>query len=875
MGQSVNLADLAPFVDVSRQKIKKKLVESLNNVGVKLDDEKINHIVEERVRDVIKDGVQTIQYQLLTLLTTNGQTPFVTVFMYLNEIKDQRLKDDYALIIEEVIRQRYKGVKNEKGVYITPAFPKLIYVLEEDNFKPGTKYFYLTKLALQCTSKRLVPDYISEKVMKEIKDGYVYSSMGCVDGQEIITYKFNDKLYVEAFERMWSRFSLLFPVKHQYDDINNPNLYMDLLGVQIYDTARNGFTNVYRLIRNISNKWCDVNLSNGRRLLCTADHPFETNNRGVVFAEKLQQGDSILINRGQYSEEKYNINPELAWTLGFMICDGCYQGATIVASIAAENEDEIEQRFINNLKMFFDVNIESDLKERGNKGTYKDLMSRSQFKGEVQKLQQYFISMFGGVNKLNRQIPNEVFEWSYSSKLAFMAGMIDADGYINNSPNNPTVQIGSTNKELALQQMALAQAMGMPASMYHNHYNSRNPEAIRYRIEFVPTSDLINFVCCGKKINNFVLNPVSLQESRFNNISQVVSVRPIYKTDYSYDVTTESEHFEVSGIYSHNCRSFLAPWYDQNGNVKFWGRGNMGVVTINLPHVAMSSDKDYDKFWKLFDERLELCHEALLCRYKRLKGTKSDVAPIMWQYGAIARLKKGETIDKLLVGGYTSISLGYAGLYECVKFMTGKSHTDPSATPFAIEIMNYMNSKVAEWTKQDNLGYSIYGTPIESTTYKFAKSLQSQFGIVEGVSDKNYITNSYHVNVREEIDAYSKLGFEAQFQKLSSGGSISYVEIPNMQDNPEALESLAEFLYDHNLYAEFNSKSDFCHICGFDGEIQIVTDEETGKLIWECPICKNRDQDKMNVARRTCGYIGSQFWNQGRTEEIKDRVLHL
>lgn len=875
MGQSVNLADLAPFVDVSRQKIKKKLVKSLNNVGVKLDDEKINHIVEERVRDVIKDGVQTIQYQLLTLLTTNGQTPFVTVFMYLNEIKDQRLKNDYALIIEEVIRQRYKGVKNEKGVYITPAFPKLIYVLEEDNFKPGTKYFYLTKLALQCTAKRLVPDYISEKVMKEIKDGHVYSSMGCVDGQEIITYKFNDKLYVEAFERMWSRFSLLFPVKHQYDDNNNPNLYMDLLGVQIYDTARNGFTNVYRLIRNISNKWCDVNLSNGRRLLCTADHPFETNNRGVVFAEKLQQGDSILINRGQYSEEKYNINPELAWTLGFMICDGCYQGATIVASIAAENEDEIEQRFINNLKMFFDVNIESDLKERGNKGTYKDLMSRSQFKGEVQKLQQYFISMFGGVNKLNRQIPNEVFEWSYSSKLAFMAGMIDADGYINNSPNNPNVQIGSTNKELALQQMALAQAMGMPASMYHNHYNSRNPEAIRYRIEFVPTSDLINFVCCGKKINNFVLNPASFQESRFNNISQVVSVRPIYKTDYSYDVTTESEHFEVSGIYSHNCRSFLAPWYDQNGNVKFWGRGNMGVVTINLPHVAMSSDKDYDKFWKLFDERLELCHEALLCRYKRLKGTKSDVAPIMWQYGAIARLKKGETIDKLLVGGYTSISLGYAGLYECVKFMTGKSHTDPSATSFAIEIMNYMNSKVAEWTKQDNLGYSIYGTPIESTTYKFAKSLQSQFGIVEGVSDKNYITNSYHVNVREEIDAYSKLGFEAQFQKLSSGGSISYVEIPNMQDNPEALESLAEFLYDHNLYAEFNSKSDFCHICGFDGEIQIVTDEETGKLVWECPICKNRDQDKMNVARRTCGYIGSQFWNQGRTEEIKDRVLHL
>lgn len=875
MGQSVNLADLAPFVDVSRQKIKKKLVKSLNNVGVKLDDEKINHIVEERVRDVIKDGVQTIQYQLLTLLTTNGQTPFVTVFMYLNEIKDQRLKNDYALIIEEVIRQRYKGVKNEEGVYITPAFPKLIYVLEEDNFKPGTKYFYLTKLALQCTAKRLVPDYISEKVMKEIKDGHVYSSMGCVDGQEIITYKFNDKLYVEAFERMWSRFSLLFPVKHQYDDINNPNLYMDLLGVQIYDTARNGFTNVYRLIRNISNKWCDVNLSNGRRLLCTADHPFETNNRGVVFAEKLQQGDSILINRGQYSEEKYSINPELAWTLGFMICDGCYQGATIVASIAAENEDEIEQRFINNLKMFFDVNIESDLKERGNKVTYKDLMSRSQFKGEVQKLQQYFISMFGGVNKLNRQIPNEVFEWSYSSKLAFMAGMIDADGYINNSPNNPTVQIGSTNKELALQQMALAQAMGMPASMYHNHYNSRNPEAIRYRIEFVPTSDLINFVCCEKKINNFVLNPVSFQESRFNNISQVVSVRPIYKTDYSYDVTTESEHFEVSGIYSHNCRSFLAPWYDQNGSVKFWGRGNMGVVTINLPHVAMSSDKDYDKFWKLFDERLELCHEALLCRYKRLKGTKSDVAPIMWQYGAIARLKKGETIDKLLVGGYTSISLGYAGLYECVKFMTGKSHTDPSATPFAIEIMNYMNSKVAEWTKQDNLGYSIYGTPIESTTYKFAKSLQSQFGIVEGVSDKNYITNSYHVNVREEIDAYSKLGFEAQFQKLSSGGSISYVEIPNMQDNPEALESLAEFLYDHNLYAEFNSKSDFCHICGFDGEIQIVTDEETGKLVWECPICKNRDQDKMNVARRTCGYIGSQFWNQGRTEEIKDRVLHL
>ena len=502
-GQSISLTHLAPFVDVSRKKIAAEVEVEMEGLDVSAERKK--EIVERRLRNEINRGVQTIQYQVVTLMTTNGQAPFITVFMYLGEARNAQEKADLAIIIEETIRQRYQGVKNEAGVWITPAFPKLIYVLEEDNIRPGTPYYYLTELAAKCTAKRMVPDYISEKKMLELK------------------------------------------------------------------------------------------------------------------VDKNGEGH-------------------------------CY-------------------------------------------------------------------------------------------------------------------------------------------------------------------------TCMG-------------------------------------------------------CRSFLTPYVDpETGKPKYYGRFNQGVVTINLVDVALSSEGNFEKFWKIFDERLDLCHRALQARHKRLLGTPSDAAPILWQYGALARLKKGEKIDKLLFGGYSTISLGYAGLYECVKYMTGKSHTDAGAKPFALSVMQHMNDKCNEWKKAENMDYSLYGTPLESTTYKFAKCLQKRFGIVPGITDKNYITNSYHVHVSEQIDAFTKLKFESDFQRLSPGGAISYVEVPNMQDNLEAVMSVLQFIYDNIMYAELNTKSDYCQVCGYDGEIKIVEDD--GKLVWECPKCGNRDQNKLNVARRTCGYIGTQFWNQGRTQEIKDRVLHL
>ena len=511
-GQSISLTHLAPFVDVSRQKIRKQVLAEMEALGVEKNEDKLAEIVEKRLREEIRRGVQTIQYQVVTLLTTNGQAPFITVFMYLNEARSEQEKRDLAVIIEEMLEQRYQGVKNEQGVWVTPAFPKLIYVLEEDNIHDDSPYYYLTRLAAKCTARRMVPDYISEKKMLELK-GDVYPCMGCR--------------------------SFLTP-----------------------------------------DRFTDAGVGN-------------------------------IANAGNYEPGKH----------------------------------------------------------------------------------------------------------------------------------------------------------------------------------------------------------------------------------------------------------------------KYYGRFNQGVVTINLPDVALSSGGNIEKFWSIFEERLELCHRALRCRHDRLKGTLSDAAPILWQYGACARLKKGEPIDRLLYDGYSTISLGYAGLYECVKYMTGKSHTDPSATPFALSIMQKMNDKCKEWKTAENIDYSLYGTPLESTTYKFAKCLQKRFGIIEGVTDKGYITNSYHVHVTEQIDAFTKLRFEAQFQHLSPGGAISYVEVPNMQQNLEAVLQVMKFIYDNIIYAELNTKSDYCQVCGWDGEIEIV--EDGGKLIWRCPKCGNTDQDKMNVARRTCGYIGTQFWNQGRTQEIKERVLHL
>jgi anaerobic ribonucleoside-triphosphate reductase len=874
-GQSISLAHLAPFVNISRQKIHKEVTQELYDYGFisEYDEDlwEVKQITEERLKKEITKGVQTIQYQITTLMTTNGQAPFITLFMYLNETHNEQEKSDLALLIEEVLKQSLQGVKNEEGVWITPAFPKVIYVLQEDNIHEGDKYWYLTELAAKCSIKRLTPDYISEKIMKEMKDGNCYPVMGCVDGEEIISYKYMDKLYVESFERMWNRLSDNFEIKHQYND-NNNNLYMDLTDVEIYDTE-NGFVNTNRIIRNVSNKWLDVHFSNGRRLLCTPDHPFEVINKGIINAENLSNSDKVLINSNQINDEKILFNNDKAWFLGFMLCDGCYQHNNLFASIAATGEDEIEEKFISIINKYYGLEVNTVLQERDKKGTYKDLIVKSDNNGSIQKINSYLNNKFGGINKNNRHIPNEVFEWNYESKLAFLAGMIDADGYINdNTYDGSIVQIGSTNKELALQQMALAQSLGMPAKIYHNHYNKRSPHLIRYRIEFYPIEELINYIVCNKKCEHYE-SPSSVH---YNTYSEVMEIIPVDKTAYSYDVTAESEHFEVSGIYSHNCRSALTVWHDENDKPKFYGRFNAGVVTVSLPDIALSSGGNMDEFWRIFDERTELCHKALKIRHSRLRGVSSDVAPILWQHGALARLEKGEPIDKLLFGGYSTLSLGYAGLYECVKYMTGHSHSDEGiGEEFGLQVMQALNDKCSKWKAEENIDYSLYGTPLEATTEKFAKKLKERFGVIEGITDRNYVTNSYHIPVFEEIDAFEKLRLEAKFQRLSPGGSISYIECPNLDNNIEAVLEVIKFIYDNNMYAELNTKSDYCQKCGWDKEIKLI--DENNQLIWECPNCGNRDVRTMDITRRTCGYKGTarNGWNQGRLGDIHDRVTHL
>ena len=670
-GQSFSLAVLVPFIDISRQKIRRKKAEHFRKLGQEVSDELIDELTELTLRDEIKSGVQLIQYQILTLMTTNGQTPFVSMFIWINEV-EEKYRKDFAILIEEVLNQRILGIKNEKGVYVTPAFPKILYVLDDNNTYEGSEYFYLTRLAAKCTAKRMVPDYISAKKMREYKNGDVYPCMGCVDGSSIIDYKIKGKRYVESFENAWDRISKILPVLTQE---NGRDVYIDTRDhdITIYDNKVCNYVPQYGIIKNIHDRWYRITMDNDQTIDVTFDHPFETENRGVVLGADILIGDQILVNDG----------------------------------------------------------------------------------------------------------PNK------------------------------------------------------------------------------------------------------------NIISKVKSIKTYREEKPSYDVTTSSEHFMVNFIYSHNCRSFLTPdrFSEEKGNIsraknfkegkhKYYGRFNQGVVTINLVDVACSSGKDFDKFWEILDERLELCHRALRCRHDRLLGTTADIAPILFRHGAIARLDKGEKIDPLLYDGYSTISLGYAGLNEMCYYMTGKSHTTPEGEEFAISVMQRLNDKTTEWKKTENIDYSVYGTPLESTTYKFAKCLKERFGIIEGVTDHNYITNSYHVNVREKISAFDKLKFESKFQKLSPGGAISYVEVPDMTNNIDAVLDIIQYIYENIMYAEINSKSDYCMECGYDGEIKIEKDK-AGKLIWKCPNCGNTNQDKMSVARRTCGYIGTQFWNQGRTEEIRDRVVHV
>lgn len=609
------------------------LQDSIENGAI--SKEKVSEIVEKRLLKEIKSGVQTIQYQLLTLMTTNGQTPFVTAFMYLNEVPEGRLRDDLNILIKEVLKQRMEGVKNKQGVWITPAFPKLIYVLDENNISEGTEYWETTVLAAKCTAKRLVPDYISAKVMKELKNGNVYTPMGCVDEKEVIDYKISGKRYVESFVRAWDRLAIMFSVELQP---NRKDLIINPENVTIWDNEKKSYVAMKHMIKNHSKNWLELTFSNGRILDCTPDHPFETNN-GVVLAKDLTSSDEILIDTDCVSEGNIYMDDSAARSLGAILCD--YQCG--------------EDKHITS--MMFDVNE--------------------------------------------------------SARLAFLAGMIDVDGCVAN--DSKTLQINSTNKELALQQMLLAQSLGMRASIYRNHCDSNNKDNISYIVEFVPTEKLVEYIKSEEKRLNVVNTERSNSSIMNTNKCTVTGVTErVIENKFSYDVTTESEHFTVSGIYSHNCRSFLTVEDSQlnpDGSHKFYGRFNQGVVTINLVDVACSSYGDMDKFWEILDERLELCHRALRLRHERLLGTPSDVAPILWQHGAIARLKEGELIDKLLYNGYSTISLGYAGLCEMCYYMIGETHTSKAGEEFALKVMQRLNDKCNEWKAAENISYSVYGTP--------------------------------------------------------------------------------------------------------------------------------------------------------------------
>ena len=868
-GVSISLTHLAPFVRDSYERYYQKYIDR------KCTKKKAKEWAMIDLKKEVEDSVQTFNYQCNSMSTTNGQTPFLSVFMYLGETDEY--KEELAMLIEEFLKQRILGIKNKVGVYVTPAFPKLLYVLEEDNVHEDSKYYYLTELAAKCTAKRMVPDYISEKKMKEYKvdangDGHCYPCMGCVDGSEVVVYKVNGQIYTESIEKMWNRLAFYNKIRMQP---NNKDYYIETPSVEIYDN-KEGFVKNYRIVKNHNSEWLNIKFSNGRSIKCTKDHPFETSN-GVILAKDLTQDDEILADYySNFSENNIMYNIDRAWLDGFMICDGCYS-TQIVASIAYSNEDDIEARFVNIVKNEYGIDVNVVRRERGIRGMYKDLKLISDF-DQCQVLRQHMLSSFGGYEKKKRHIPSEVFHYDTASRLAFLAGMIDADGYVNWKKHFTVVQIGSVNKELALGQLMLAQSLGYKAYLYQNKYNRKDRSRIRYLVEFECDQKLIDNLASEKKRSKYAEPNKKNKTIKNSSIIHIMSSEEVYEEGFSYDVTTESEHFMVSGIYSHNCRSFLTPYLDKDGKPKYYGRLNIGVVTLSLPDLALSSGGNEKKFWELFEERTELCHKALRCRYERFIGVKANVAPIVWEYGAFGRLNPEDDITKLIDNGYATVSLGYAGLYECVKYMTGESHTDYGVGhEFGLKVMQALNDKCEQWKAEENLAYSIYGTPIESTTYKFATKLKERFGKnvfkkLDG-HDRNYITNSYHCAVFEELDPFEKLYIESEFQRLSPGGAVSYVECSDMNSNIQAVLSVIKFIYDNIMYAELNTKSDYCQVCGYDGEIKII--EENGKHVWECPNCGNRDQNKMNVARRTCGYIGSQFWNEGRTNEISERFEHL
>lgn len=833
-GQAINGIDriLAPYV---RKSYERNLAFITNNSDVDrnygVPDKEYEALAWDLTKREIRDGVQTIQYQLNTLMTTNGQAPFITLFMYFKP--DYKYAKEAAMIDEEVLRQRIQGVKNEQGVVVAPSFPKLVYVLDEHNIHKDSPYYYLTKLAAKCTTQRMYPDYVSAKIMDETHDGNTYSPMGCYVGDAIVTYQTEGEVRNESLERMWNN------LKYKYCPTKN----VEGEEVRCFNekiSSQGKLVPMSRIIRKKSNDWLRFTFSGGRTATVTPDHVFRLSDGRDVLAKDIVSGDKVDFAPATKELPSRAIDIDLAWLIGVMVCDGSYRDHVFVS--LGQDEQDIIKRVSALLQRFFSYPVKVvDKSKYGARYNYKEVALDKGPSNRADEAVTFFSTIFGGVKKVDRQLPTDFLSWHKEERMSLLAGIIDADGYINKKSGY--VEVGSTNKALAHQEMVLAESLGFDTSVYLNHYDSGNKNKIRYQVSFAPNKDLADAMASQKKINN-----IGNYREKWGEKGVIAKIEPLQFDAWAYDVTTENELFDVDGIVSHNCRSFLSLWKDEDRNYQFDGRFNQGVVSLNLPQIAIIAKGDQKKFDDLLQKRLLLVKKALLFRHDRMMGNTSDVAPVLWQYGAYARLKPGEKIDKYLLDGYSTLSIGYIGLYEACLLMVGESNTTEKGHKWALVTLQKLRDAADKWKEETGLGFSLYGSPGETLCYKFAKKDKELFGSIKGVTDKGWYTNSYHVTPTEHIDWDKKWGLEAPFQQISSGGAISYVEIPNMTHNPEAVLTMMKFIYDNIQYAEFNTKLDYCHKCGYSGEIKVNADGD-----WECPQCGNKDRNQLTVVRRTCG----------------------
>lgn len=828
---------LEPYVEKSYEKLKDKQ----KKWG--LPDE----FVEESIRKEVHDAMQAMLYQIQTLTTTNGQAPFQSITLGLNTSKFGRM------ITEEYLNVHMEGVGKD---HLTPVFPKVIFWLEEGvNMNPGDPNYDLKLLAHECSAKRIYPDYCAVPKNREITGvkGLPTSSMGCVDAEEVITYKIGGNLYVESFIRFWNRLEKQFKVEVQDNGTDN---FIVPDGLSIFDSNKNDFVTVKTVIRNTSNDWYKVKLRGGRTLLCTADHPLPTQ-RGRVFVNDLRLGDIVPVVPAQYTEETSHFDEDYAWLLGMILCDGCYPN-TLRISIAGIGEDDIEKKVYSTAKQYLDLDMKTVIQTRKGTTNYKDIVCFGGSKGVNKKLE----TLFGGKQKKFRQIPNEVFTWNESAKFAFLAGIVDADGYVNNSGNGyARVQVGSTNKELAIQQMLLANSLGLDAKMYENRYSSYRPNSIRYRVEFNAVEEFVDNMVCEKKKSK--IKPVPCSKTP-TGVGEVYSIEKQDLCQFSYDVETESDRFDVSGINSHNCRSYLSAYKDESGKEITAGRFNLGVCSINLPFAALEAKRDGHDFYEVLEDYAEMTYKAHMFRVDRLKGTKAKQNPIMWMEGAIARLDPENTIDHLFYNGYASISVGYIGLWECCEILGDNSKEK------AMEVLKFLKSKCEEFKSRSSIAFSLYGTPSESFCYKAANTIKKEFG--EDCISHTYLTNSFHLPVWEKVSCWDKWGYEAGFADISTGGNISYVESPSLINNLPAYEGLINYAYHSDMhYFAINTPVDQCLACGYHGEIEATQEG------YKCPHCGTEDPRQLVVIRRTSGYISSATmrpFNKGKKDETMQRVKH-